>query len=265
MIKGVLFDWGGVLHDDNGPMAGAASCLQQLSSQNIPWRIISNTTSKPPQYLLDKLDDMGVQADATQILTPITASQLWLRQQARRNPVEPIALFVADSARSSFQALSLLAPQAEKGARTVIIGDLAEGWNYQQINRALRLLTQQPTPHFIALGATRYWQAADGLRIDVGPIAAALEYASGIKPITLGKPSPDFFALALAQLGVSKEHVLIVGDDIESDIHGAQQCGLQTALVRTGKFQATDLQKPPAPDVVLDSVADLSDWLDAAH
>lgn len=265
MIKGVLLDWGGVLHDDNGPIAGAAPCLQQLSSQNIPWRIISNTTSKPPQVLVDILNDMGVSTDATQILMPVTASRLWLRQQARQNQVEPIALFVADTARSSFQEFSLLAPQAEHGARTVIIGDLAEDWNYQQMNRALRLLAQQPTPHFIALGATRYWQAADGLRIDVGPIGAALEYASGIKPIILGKPSPDFFALAQTQLGVDNEHLLMVGDDIESDIHGAQQCGLQTALVRTGKFQPTDLQKLPAPDVVLDSIADLIDWLDAAH
>lgn len=261
MIQGVLFDWGGVLHDDNGVITGAASCLHWLNQHQLPWRIISNTTTKPPQVLIDKLAQMGVSADEQQVLTPLTACRIWLREQATQARVAPLALFTADAVLPMFREFDLLAPDAEQGAGSVIIGDLGEGWDYHQINRALRLLLAQPTPHFITLGATRYWQAADGVRIDVGPIAAALQCASGIKPLTLGKPAAEFFALAQRQLGIEPDAILMVGDDIESDIHGAQRFGLKTALVRTGKFRPADLDSAIKPDVVLDSIAALPAWL----
>jgi ribonucleotide monophosphatase NagD (HAD superfamily) len=54
-----------------------------------------------------------------------------------------------------------------------------------------------------------------------------------------------------------------VGDDLESDIAGGQQAGLRTVLVRTGKFRADALTTARvAPDVVLDSLAALPDWLE---
>ncbi len=52
----------------------------------------------------------------------------------------------------------------------------------------------------------------------------------------------------------------MVGDDIESDIAGAQSAGMHAALVRTGKFRSLDLDGPVKPDAVIDSVADLPKW-----
>ena len=57
----------------------------------------------------------------------------------------------------------------------------------------------------------------------------------------------------------------MVGDDLESDVEGAHAAGLRTVLVRTGKFRQDDLVGARvAPDVVLDSLADLPAWL-AGH
>ena len=52
----------------------------------------------------------------------------------------------------------------------------------------------------------------------------------------------------------------MVGDDIVSDVLGAQAAGLTGILVRTGKFREADLSKG-TPDVVLDSLADVPAWL----
>jgi ribonucleotide monophosphatase NagD (HAD superfamily) len=50
----------------------------------------------------------------------------------------------------------------------------------------------------------------------------------------------------------------MVGDDIETDIGGAQRCGMQGILVRTGKFREDLLAYSGViPDLVIDSVADL--------
>lgn len=49
-----------------------------------------------------------------------------------------------------------------------------------------------------------------------------------------------------------------VGDDITTDVAGAQACGAAAVLVRTGKFREGDLSGgSPEPDVVLESLASL--------
>ena len=81
----------------------------------------------------------------------------------------------------------------------------------------------------------------DDLWLDAGAYVAALEFATGSRAKLFGKPSPDFFAQAVAALGVPAHRVLMVGDDAVSDVAGAQRAGLAGALVQTGKF------RPPGP------------------
>jgi len=52
----------------------------------------------------------------------------------------------------------------------------------------------------------------------------------------------------------------MIGDDIEADVAGAQAAGLKGALVRTGKFGASDLEGTVRPDVMFDTIADLPRW-----
>jgi len=54
----------------------------------------------------------------------------------------------------------------------------------------------------------------------------------------------------------------MLGDDIETDIGGAQHAGLKGVLVRTGKFRPSDLDGQVRPWLVLDSIAELPAWWD---
>jgi HAD superfamily hydrolase (TIGR01458 family) len=110
----------------------------------------------------------------------------------------------------------------------------------------------------IALEKDRTWRGADGLMLSAGPFVAALEYATGKGSVCVGKPSPDFFSTALEGLGIPASDAAMIGDDIETDIGGAQRCGMQGILVRTGKFREELLASSGViPDLVIDSVADL--------
>src|SRR5690606_22360580 len=112
----------------------------------------------------------------------------------------------------------------------------------------------------------RYWQTGQGLQIDAGAYVAGLEYATGVTATVVGKPSPHFFGHALAAIGVPAEHVLVVGDDVEADIAGGRLVGARTALVQTGKFRPSDLERADIrPDVVLPSIASLPAWLGYSH
>ena len=88
---------------------------------------------------------------------------------------------------------------------------------------------------------------------------------TGVEPVVLGKPSPDFFATGVAELGVDTDRVAMVGDDLHNDVLGAQHAGLRGVLVRTGKFREQVLAvSDERPDAVIDSFADLPKLLHAA-
>lgn len=104
----------------------------------------------------------------------------------------------------------------------------------------------------------RFWQTEHGLQLDIGAFIHGLEYASGSEAVIIGKPSPAFFQMALDDMGLNKNEVLMIGDDIDSDVGGAQEAGLHGVLVRIGKYRKTYADASAIkPDYVIDSIADL--------
>src|SRR5215471_3815740 len=259
--SGILFDMDGVLYDADRSIAGAAETVRWVQSEGLPHLFATNTTSRSRADLIRKLAAFGIAAAEPEILTPTAAAAEWLRTNAKGG----VAAFVRPSARNEFADLPLLAEDAERGAAYVVIGDLGDLWDYRTLNRAFRLLHYNPDAKLIALGMTRYWMAADGIALDVAPFVIALEHASGRKAVVFGKPSAAFFRAAADRLHLLPRQILMIGDDIEADVGGAQAAGLKAALVKTGKFRAADLDHAIRPEIVLDSVADLPGWWTAGQ
>ena len=78
----------------------------------------------------------------------------------------------------------------------------------------------------------------------------------------MGKPSRQFFQLALSDLGIRPEDAAMIGDDILTDVLGAQEMGMQGILVKTGKYREENAKSTGVkPDMVLESLADLAEHL----
>ncbi len=246
----------GVLYNSDTPMAGAVEAVAWAREQSIPHRFATNTSARARKQLAEKLNRFGIAAMEDDILTPAFAAAGWLREHVKA----PVALFVKEPTWSEFSGLMILPQNAESGASYVVIGDLEEGWNFRTLNRAFRLLYSNPAAELIALGMTRYWLGESGMQLDVAPFVAALEHATGRKPMVFGKPGAPFFHAAAHQLGIPAEEVLMIGDDIEIDVGGPQRAGLKGALVCTGKFRPPDLERGVTPGAILDSIAMLPEW-----
>jgi HAD superfamily hydrolase (TIGR01458 family) len=255
-MKGVLIDLDGVLYEGDRAVAGAAQTVSWLARESIPHLFLTNTTSCARAELVHRLASFGVHTIESRILTPPVAASAWLADHAPG----PTALFVPAATRADLHAARVLPEDAEEGAASVVVGDLGEGWDFATLNRAFRLLMAEPRPVLVALGMTRYWQASDGLRLDVAPFIKALEHTVSCQAVVLGKPSPAFFEAALEALGCAGAECVMVGDDVIGDVQGSQLAGLTGVLVRTGKFREQDLAGAVRPDAVLDSIADLEGW-----
>lgn len=252
----LLIDLDGVLYQGDKLIDGAVDVIEWINAERIRHRYVTNTTSRSRVKLLEKLVQLGIKVRLEHIFTPIIAALQWLNDHQVINA----AFFVSNDALSDFSEIGQLDSTAESGADAVVIGDLGEEWDYSLLNRAFRLLMDEPRPVLIALGLTRYWRAVDGLRLDVAPFIKALECAASCQAKVIGKPSIDFFQLALKSFGEIPQAAIMIGDDIVGDIQGAQKAGIKSILVKTGKYREQDLRTGIRPDMVLGSIEGLPEW-----
>lgn len=257
MRRGLLIDLDGVIYQGHSVIPGATETIHWLQQKSIPYLFITNTTSISRNKIIEKLAKFSIHVSEDSILTPPIAACQWLSTHT----TGPVAFFVPATTFDDFKSIPVLATD-KNNASAVVLGDYGERWTFTELNRAFTLLMNQPKPVLIALGMTRYWRAADGLRLDVGAFIKALEYASGSTAIVLGKPSKTFFESALQLLNCKSAHTIMIGDDIVGDIQGAQAVGIKGLLVRTGKFRLSDLECDIHPDAVIDSIADLPAFIE---
>ena len=150
----------------------------------------------------------------------------------------------------------------------VLIGGADEGeetgriFSYLNLNRAFHEL--DAGADLYCLHKNRWWQTADGPRLDAGAFVAGLEYAADTEATVLGKPSAAYFTAALEALDAEAELTWMIGDDLESDCLGAHRHGMKTILVRTGKFRPDEVERSQVqPDAIVSSIAQVPDWLEA--
>jgi HAD superfamily hydrolase (TIGR01458 family) len=246
-IEAFAFDLGGVLHDADRPIPGAAETVAEIRASGLAVRFVTNTTTIGRRLIAERLRGFGFEADAEEVFCPSRAAAAWLRQQQ-----SSATLFVASGAVEDFEGV----PRDERRPDVVVIGDLLDRWTFQRLNAAFRLVYETGS-RLVGLGRTRYWSGPDGPQLDVGPILAALEYATGTTAVVFGKPEAAFFDELIADLALPPARVAMVGDDAITDVAAAMRSGLKGVLVRTGKFQPRDLEGPTRPDLVLGSVADM--------
>ena len=251
-LRGLMLDLDGTVYQDNCLIAGAAEAIAALRGRAYRLRFVTNTTNKRRETIRDRLQTLGIEADASEIFTAPFAASLMLR----RHPEARCWVVTRGDSIQEFQGLRL----DEDKPDFVVLGDLMEGFSFELLNRVFRKL--MAGAELIALQKNRYWLTGGKLTLDMGPFVAALEFATGRSARVVGKPSPEFFHLALSHLDLAPHQVAMVGDDWESDIAGAQRAGLRTILVQTGKYQPEDEKNlDPQPDGVIESLGHLPEIL----
>jgi HAD superfamily hydrolase (TIGR01458 family) len=256
-VEAVLIDLDGVLYVGDTPVPGALEAVDWLREKEIPFRCVTNTTRRSRRAIASRLSSLGFEIPEEWCFTPAMAAVRRLREAG----AAACHLVAAGDVHRDFEEAGFRL-EAD-GAPFVVVGDAGDGWTYESMNRAFRLLLDGAG--LIALERDRYWRDADGLVLSAGPFVAALEYGAGVTAEVVGKPSPAFFRLALADLGVSAGRAVMVGDDVATDIGGARGAGIAGFLVKTGKFRPDALAAAEVvPIRVIDSIADLPAILESA-
>jgi len=248
-VKGYIFDLDGTLYLGDDPLPGALELVANLRRRSIPLLFVTNTTSKAVPEVLAHLDAIGIDATADQLLTPVAILTSYLQ----RRGVRRIAVESSPALASSFKDFEL-----SDDPEVVVLAEGGAGLDYETVNRVMN--AAMDGAEVVALIRNKYYAREDGLVADLGFYVAGFEYVLGRKIPIFGKPSRQLFTAALKRLGVSDPgSVAVVGDDIEFDVLGAQEHGLQGFLVRTGKYRpGVEEGLPLRPTRILDSLTELA-------
>jgi len=257
-IQGLLIDMDGVLYRGQAPIPGAERFIVFLRRQGIPFLLLTNNSSLTPGQYVAKLKGMGIEVRAEEILTSAQATARYLAQQEPEGA--RVYVIGREGVRQALveQGFTLV----EEGADYVVVG-----WDweltYAQLKRATLLI--RAGAHFIATNPDRTFPSQEGIIPGNGAILAALEAATDVQPLVIGKPQPAIFQLALAQLGLDAQGVAVLGDRLETDVVGGQRMGLGTLFVLSGVTAREELvQSAIQPDLVFEDVAHLQGaWMKA--
>jgi len=255
-VAAILLDVDGVFHVSGEPIAGGAAAVARLRDAGHRLRFVTNNTTRPRAELAADLRSLGISLEDEELQTTPRAAAHALA--GKRVLALTMAAIVPD-----LEGVELVGEDAE----AVLLGGADETdetgrvFSYTNLSRAFHEL--EGGAELYRLHKNRWWQTGLGPMLDAGAFVAGLEYAAGVDATVLGKPSPAYFAAALEALDADAEMTWMVGDDIDVDIAGAQQHGMKTVLVRTGKFRPDAVEAGRVrPDAILSSIAHLPEWLE---
>jgi len=249
-VKGFLIDIDGVLITGNSAITGAQEALDWMKDCKIPFRCVSNSTRRCRASIASSLQQQGIEIPEGSIFTPPLAAVKFIKESGKRR----VYLLTKEDVKKDFEEIefNLKSPEMDY----VVIGDAGDLITYSSMTQVFRYVVGGAG--IIALEKDRYWMATDGLSLSAGPFVVALEYATGKTATVVGKPSKTFFGLALSDMGIDAKSAIMIGDDIFTDIDGAQKAGIQGYLVKTGKYRQDVVEKSGVnPAATLNSIRDI--------
>lgn len=250
--RGLLIDMDGVIYRGNQLIPGALEFIQSLKEHRIPFLFLTNNSQRTTRDVATKLSRMGIHVRDRNIFTCAMATASYL---ASRKP-NGTAYVIGEG--GLLQALHGCGYSiVDHDPDFVVIGE----------GRTITLDTLEHAVNMILDGAKLIATNLDpncptksGTRPGCGATVAYLEAATGIKAFSVGKPSPIMMRAARKELGLATSQTIMLGDTMETDILGGVQMGYQTILTLSGGTKIEQLDRfAYGPDVIVDSVADLSD------
>jgi len=239
----LLFDAYGVLVHVSGAMPDAPRLIKRLNRIEKPYCIVTNDASRLPNKAAARYRSYGLDVDAENIITSGGLLPEYFAKHGLRGS-RCVVLGPADSRRYVELAGGEVVP-ADAVFDVLVIGDESGFPFLDTVDMALSTLFKMidagrpihlvlPNPDLI------YPSGVDSFGIAAGTVAMLFEAAlrrryrgrPGLEFARLGKPYPHLYEAAMARCDT--RDVVMIGDQLETDIAGANGCGIDSALITTG-------------------------------
>lgn len=246
-MEGVIYRGRGALE----PIESAVEFIDYLKAAGKKVRFIGNATIKNREMMLETLRKVGVEADLEDIFMVGALTAEYISKNYGKCRCFVIG---SDVFKSDLKKEGILLTDTEDCDLVVVA---YEKVSYDRLNTAARALLKGA--ELIAAHMDRIAPSSNGIVMSSGCFVRALEHASDKKAkVSIGKPSSYFFKKVMGKFSPSE--TVMVGDNIDADIVGANRNGLESVLVLTGVSTMEDAKKAKGerkPHVVVKTLKEL--------
>jgi HAD superfamily hydrolase (TIGR01457 family) len=247
-LKALVVDLDGSVYHGDQLIEKADEALNLLQKRYKILYLTNNSTGTRADFAR-KLEQLGIPCHKDQIISSGYAAAQYLKQQYERSSVYLIG---EQGLKEELleEGLNLCATDA---CNIVLVG-LDKDFNYEKLNTALNYLLKGAI--LIATNTDPVLIKKETVVPGAGALVASIEMASGKKAIVTGKPSAFITDLIVRTLGVKPHEILIIGDNLQTDILMGIKGGMRTALVLTGVSKLSDIEQLRIrPDYIFKSIA----------
>lgn len=254
-IKALIIDMDGVVWKADAPIGDLPATFQRIRERGLKFVFATNNGTKSPEEYQEKLRSLGVEIDASQVVTSSLGIAFML---AKKYPKGTKIFMIGENGirlALKEKGFEILPVERATEAQVFVMG-IDRGINFQKVVEAT-LLVRKGIP-FYTTNTDKTFPTPRGEIPGSGAWLSIVTTATGIEPIVAGKPFPCLMELSLERLGTTKEETLVVGDRLETDIAAGQGVGCPTALVLSGVSTKEEAERwNPRIDIIADDLTSL--------
>src|SRR5262249_39359429 len=227
-----LLDLDGVVYRGEQRLPGALELVEWLDATGRKVMYLSNNSMQTPDEVAARLARVGMPRPHGRVLTAGYAAAHLIAERFPGGNAYVLGLPSVERMVEEAGLHVVWRDRVDGPTPDVVLVALDRSLTYDRMKRALRAILEGAA--FVSVNRDPRLPIEDGFEPGTGAIAAALEYASGIRAEIVGKPAPGIVAEAMRQLGARPEETLMVGDGLDLDVVAGHAAGVATALVLTG-------------------------------
>lgn len=237
-IEGIILDVDGVISRGKKPVEGSVEACRLLRDLGIKIVFVSNNSSRSRRMMIEKFRNLGIDVDESEIIVATHATALFIREKWGKSRV-----FTTGEEGFKEELENLGHEVVDDGEAEILAVASNRNISFDLMTKALRYALNDGVK-YVAVNPDRIFPGEDGPVPGTGMIIGALYWMTGRMPdYTVGKPSEIIIEQAIRKLGVEKEKVAIVGDQIEIDVVAGNKAGIKTVLVFSGVTDESNYKK----------------------
>jgi len=228
-----LVDMDGVVHVGDSPVPGAVDAIRDLRDRGKTVRFVTNNSRASREALVEDLRGFGIEADPDDVVSAAWATAEYLAERG----VQAVSLVGGEGFAGMIRDHGIAV--RDEGVDAVVVGH-DDTVAYADLKRATQLIYEEGAD-LVAANADGWYPTSDGIAPGTGATVAAIEAATGAEATVVGKPEARLFEIAME--GLPPERTVMVGDNPQADLVGAEAAGIDAILVTGtgGDVDAGDL------------------------